>query len=230
MIGWVWNKNNPVIFLSSALCTHRACIRYANDHLDPPTIEESRHNIYLTEIQPLMHRASVVMKAIGFCEWRLLFQSFILQPCVEYTPLATPLECFITDQIPRAGTTPSSHIHKHYEEPSHQLYAISFLLLGEQFDCIFYVGGYKHGKMSRRAAKVAIAFVTKYLFEVSNYPCYICRTALHTYNMWKHYKSATRAMAKLSDRVKTVGVPIRLRTHSHVCVMLQKHNSSILVK
>ena len=67
----------------------------------------------------------MVMKAIGLCEWRLLFQSFILQPGVEYTPLATPLECFITDQIPGVGTTPSSHTHTHthththYDEPSH---------------------------------------------------------------------------------------------------------------
>lgn len=59
-----------------------------------------------------MHRASVVMKAIGLREWRLLFQSFILQPCVEYTPLATPLECFITDQIPGVGTNPLiTHTH-----------------------------------------------------------------------------------------------------------------------
>ena len=61
----------------------------------------------------------MVMKAIGLCEWRLLFQSFILQPVVEYTPLATLLECFITEQIPGAGSTPSSHIHTRYEEPSH---------------------------------------------------------------------------------------------------------------
>lgn len=107
------------MFLSSTLCKQQACIRYANDHLDPPTVEESRHNIYLSKIQPLIHRASMVMKAIGLCEWRLVFQSFILQPGVEYTPLATPLECFITDQIPWVGTTPSSHIRTHYEEPSH---------------------------------------------------------------------------------------------------------------
>ncbi len=104
------------MFLSS---TKHGCISYANEHLDPPTIEESRCNVYLDKIQPLMHRASVVMKAIGLCEWRLLFQSFILQPGVEYTPLATLLECFITDQIPGVGTTPSLHIHTYYKEPPH---------------------------------------------------------------------------------------------------------------
>lgn len=41
-----------------------------------------------------------------------------LQPGVEYTPLATLLECFITDQIPGVGTTPSSQIHT-MRKPSH---------------------------------------------------------------------------------------------------------------
>lgn len=107
------------MFLSSPLCTWHACGRYANDRSDPPTVGESRHNVYLSKILPLMRRPTVVMKAIGLCEWRLLFQSFILQPVFEYTPLATPLECFITEQIPGVGSTPSSHIHTHYEEPPH---------------------------------------------------------------------------------------------------------------
>lgn len=107
------------MFLSTTFCVHRVYIRYANDRLEPPTVKESRRNVYFSKIQPLMHRASILMKAIGLCEWRLLFQSFILQPGVEYTPLATPFECFITDQIPGVGTTLSSHIHTYYKEPSH---------------------------------------------------------------------------------------------------------------
>lgn len=111
-----------------------------------------------------MQGASVVMKAIGLCEWRLLFQSFILQPGVEYTPLATPLECFITDQIPGVGTTPSSHTHTHIHTMTslHIMYVedmsvnwMPFHLLGERFDCIFNVGGYKHDRMSSQAAIVA---------------------------------------------------------------------------
>lgn len=101
------------------------------------------------------------MKAIGLCEWRLLFQSFILQPGVEYTPLATPLECFITDQIPGAGTNPHhtyalamSSLHIMHVEDI-RVNWMPFHLLGERFDCIFNVGGYKHDGMSSQAATVA---------------------------------------------------------------------------
>lgn len=166
-----------------------ACGRYANDHLDPPTAEESWHNVYLSKIQPLMHRASVVMKAIGLCEWRSLFQSFILQPGVEYTPLATLRECFITDQIPGVGTAPSSHIHIHY---THAMWSLGimhvedmrvnwmpFHLLGERFDCIFNVGGYKHDRMSSQAAIVAtVTLVCRNSFwRCQIIPSYLWRNA-----------------------------------------------------
>lgn len=107
------------MFLSTILCMHHVYIRYANDCLEPSTVKEARRNVYFSKIQPLMHRALILMKAIGLREWRLLFQSFILQPGVEYTPPATPFECFITDQIPGVGTTLSSHIHTGYEKPSY---------------------------------------------------------------------------------------------------------------
>lgn len=68
-----------------------------------------QHGIYLSKIQPLMHRPSLVMKAIGLCEWRLLLQSFILQPAVEYTPLATPPECFITEARSQGLLQPPHH-------------------------------------------------------------------------------------------------------------------------
>lgn len=87
------------------------------------------------------------MKAIALCDWRLLFQSFILQPGVEYSHLATPFECFITDQIPGVGTALSSHIHTRNEELFHIMHVedmrvnwMPFHLLGEQFDCIFNLG------------------------------------------------------------------------------------------
>lgn len=38
------------MFLSGALCTQHACVRYANGHSDPPTVEESRRNVYLSKI------------------------------------------------------------------------------------------------------------------------------------------------------------------------------------
>lgn len=100
------------------------------------------------------------MKAIGLREWRrLLFQSFILQPGVEYTPLATPFECFITDQIPGVGTTLSSHTRTRTDAHVRIMHVGDMRvnhLLGERFDCIFNVGGYKHDRMSSQAAPVAL--------------------------------------------------------------------------
>lgn len=100
---------------------HHLHSRYANGPADPHAVQESGHNIFLSKILPLMLGALVVMKAVGLRECRLLFQSFILQSVVEYTLLATPLECFITRQIPEVGSTPLSHTHTHtrYKEPSH---------------------------------------------------------------------------------------------------------------
>lgn len=110
-----------------------------------------------------MHRASILMKAIGLCEWRLLFQGFILQPGVEYTPLATPFECFITDGPRSQGLVqPSHHTYTLTMRSLHIMHVedmrvnwMPFHLLGERFDCIFNVGGYKHDRMSSQAAIVA---------------------------------------------------------------------------
>lgn len=48
-------NKNPAMFLSSTLSMQHACIRYAKNHLDPPTIEESQHNRHLSKMQPLIH-------------------------------------------------------------------------------------------------------------------------------------------------------------------------------
>lgn len=46
-----------------------------------------------------------------------------------------------------------------------------FHLLGERFDCIFNVGGYKHDRMSSQASIAAtVTLVCQNSFEVSNYP------------------------------------------------------------
>lgn len=66
------------MFLSTSFCMHHVYTSYANENLEPPPVKESGHNVYFSKIQRLMRRASILMKAIGLCEWRLLFQSFIL--------------------------------------------------------------------------------------------------------------------------------------------------------
>lgn len=109
----------PVMFSSGTLSMQHPCIRYANYHLEPPTIEESQHNSYLSKIQPLIHSFNdndSNRSVKGDC----FLQCFTLQPSIEYTPLVAPLECFITGQIPAVGTTPSSNIHIHHEEPSYK--------------------------------------------------------------------------------------------------------------
>lgn len=95
------------------------------------------------------------MTAMGLCERRLPFQ-----PSFEYSPLVAPLECFITGQIPAAGATPSSHIHIQYEEPSYRAceeYESQLDAIGEVCDCMSSVGGYKHGRTSRRAPIIAVS-------------------------------------------------------------------------
>lgn len=137
-----------------------------------PLLKNDDISFILNKIQTLMHRATGVMKVIVLREWRLLLQSFILQPCVEYTPLATPLECFITEQIPGVHTTCSSHTHTHTHRCTQTMRNLHvthvedmrvnwmpFHLLGERFDCIFNALGYEHDRMPRQAATVAVVAV-----------------------------------------------------------------------
>lgn len=170
-----------VAYLMHTYTPHHLHSRYANGPADPHAVQESGHNIFLSKILPLMLGALVVMKAVGLRECRLLFQSFILQSVVEYTLLATPLECFITRQIPEVGSTPLSHTHTHTlaTRNLHIMHVedmrvnwMPFHLLGEQFDCIFNVGGYKQdGMSSQAAAGVAAAnrVCWRWFLEVSDY-------------------------------------------------------------
>lgn len=140
------NKQALFIFGSNSLCMQQIW-----SHSLCKCVSQLKHRDMTLIPVKYSFWSSMLMKAIGLCEWRLLFQSFILQPSVEYTSMETPLECFITDPIPGVASTPH-HTHTlpimHVEDM--RVNWMPFHLLRERFDCIFNAAGYKHDIASRQ--------------------------------------------------------------------------------
>lgn len=103
-----------------------------------------------------MHRASMVMKALGLCEWRLLFQasfySLVLNTLLWRLLLnvssQTRFQQLVQPPHPTYTLTMRSLHILHVEDM--RVNWMPFHLLGEQFDCIFNAEGCKYDRMSSR--------------------------------------------------------------------------------